>query len=358
MKDTKRCTLCILPSSYPGIEFDHKGVCSYCHAEMRNRPLLKHKKDKADLDKIVLAHKGKNPKYDAVVGLSGGKDSTYVAYYLKKEYGLKILGFNYDIGYRSSYAIRNLETVADKLDMDIITIRPKKSFLMRLFAHFLRTRGEFCSVCNNLGYLIGASFVRAQKLSLGFSALAVGGWSKRYEFQQNVSVTSMQYFFENLTDDLFQDLLAQPFVDNHVVTRFKQLHDPRQAQIGSEGHKQLGEYAMNFIQLPDYIDWNIREIPHILSRELGWAHPSDMHESHFDCLLFPIKEYLKFRKYGLSQETIKNSVLIREGVMTRDEALERAHMEQREEPSVMKSFLEELALTKDDVNWGAEWSTR
>ena len=134
MKDTKRCTLCILPSSYPGIEFDHKGVCSYCHAEMRNRPLLKHKKDKADLDKIVLAHKGKNPKYDAVVGLSGGKDSTYVAYYLKKEYGLKILGFNYDIGYRSSYAIRNLETVADKLDMDIITIRPKKSFLMRLFA--------------------------------------------------------------------------------------------------------------------------------------------------------------------------------------------------------------------------------
>jgi hypothetical protein len=358
MKDTTRCSRCILPSSYPGIEFDEKGVCSYCEAEMRNRHSPKDEKNKADLDKIILAHKGKNPKYDAIVGVSGGKDSTYVAYYLKKEYGLKILGFNCDIGYRSGYAIKNLETMADRLDMDLVTIRPKKSFLLRLFAHLLKNRGEFCSACNNLGYLIGASFVRSQKLSLGFSALAVGGWSKKYEFQQNVSVTSMQYFFQNLTEDLFQDLLAQPFIDNSVVMRFKQLHDPRQAQIGSEGHKQLGEYAMNFIQLPDYIDWNIREIPRILAAEVGWVHPSDMHESHFDCLLFPIKEYLKFRKYGLSQETIKNSVLIREGLMTRKEALERARMEQTQEPPVMKSFLDELQLTRDEVNWDAEWSTR
>jgi hypothetical protein len=358
MSDFSRCTYCILPRSYPGIEFDEHGVCSYCRAEMQNRELPENKKNKADLDKIILANKGKNPKYDAIVGVSGGKDSTYVAYYLKKKYGLKMLGFNCDIGYRSSYAIKNIETMSDKLGMDLVTIRPKKPFLMRLFAHFLKHRGEFCSVCNNLGYLIGASFVRSQKLSLGFSALAVGGWSKKYEFQQNVSVTSMQYFFETLTEDLLQDLLTQPFIDQEVAMRFKQMHDPRQAQIGTESHKQLGEHAMNFIQLPDYIDWNIRKIPHILAAELGWVHPKDAHESHFDCLLFPIKEYLKFKKFGLTQETIKNSVLVREGLMTREEALERASLEHHEEPPVMKTFLEELGLTKNAVNWNAEWSTR
>ena len=62
MNDTKRCANCILPSTYPGIEFDEKGVCSYCHAEMHDRTLHKDKKGKADLDKIILAHKGKNPK--------------------------------------------------------------------------------------------------------------------------------------------------------------------------------------------------------------------------------------------------------------------------------------------------------
>lgn len=357
MNDVKRCVRCILPDTYPGIEFDGNGICSYCRQAARSPGIRDAEKTKADLDKIILSHKKRNSKYDAIVGLSGGKDSTYVAYYLKKHYDLKILGFNYDIGYRSRYAIQNLETVADKLDMDLVTLRPKKSFLVRLFTHFFKTRGEFCSVCNNLGYLIGASFVRAQKLSLGFSALAVGGWSKHYEFQQSVSVTSMRYFFENLTDELFRDLLAQPFVDNDLIMRFKQLHDPRQAQIGSEGHKQLGEYAMNFIQLPDYIDWNIREIPGILARELGWAHPEDMHESHFDCLLFPIKEYLKFRKYGLSQETIKNSVLIREGLMSRKEALARSAMEQTEEPAVLGDFLDELGLTREEINWDGEWST-
>lgn len=358
MNDTTRCTRCILPSSYPDIEFDEAGVCNYCQAEVENQSFPTDSTNKVNLDKIIHAYKRNNVKYDAIVGVSGGKDSTYVAYYLRKEYDLKILGFNYDIGYRSPYAIQNLETMADKLDMDLVTLRPKKSFLMRLFAHFLRSRGEFCSVCNNLGYLIGASFVRSQKLSLGFSALAIGGWSKKYEFQQSVSVTSMKYFFENLTDALFQELLAQPFIDTEVVMRFRKLHDPRQAQIGSVGHKQLGEYAMDFIQLPDYIDWNIRQIPHILTRELGWVHPGDSHESHFDCLLFPIKEYLKFKKYGLTQETIKNSVLIREGLMTRDEALQRIRLEQTEEPPVMQTFLRELGLKKENINWDAEWSTR
>lgn len=357
MNDLERCTQCILPSSYPGIQFDESGVCNYCRGALQNQGRSEDKKSKADLDKIVMAHKGKNPEYDAIVGLSGGKDSTYVAYYLKKEYDLKILGFNYDIGYRSDYATQNLRRVTDKLDMDLVTIRPKRSFLLRLFAHFMKKRGEFCSVCNNLGYLIGASFLRSQKRTLGFSGLSVGGWSKKYEFQQNISVTSMRYFFGNLTDDLFQQLLAQPFIDNDVVMSFKNSHDPRQAQIGTKEHKQLGEHAMNFIQLPDYIDWNIREIPHVLARDLGWSHPKDMHESHFDCLLFPIKEYLKLKKYGLTQETIKNSVLIREGLMTRDEAFQRACMEQNEEPSIMNTFLEEISLTKDDINWNAEWST-
>jgi hypothetical protein len=113
---------------------------------------------------------------------------------------------------------------------------------------------------------------------------------------------------------------------------------------------------MNFIQLPDYIQWNVREIPEILSRELGWEHPADVHESHFDCTLFPLKEYLKFKKYGLTQETIKNSVLIREGLMSRDEAMTRASLEQREEPEGLSGFLEKLGVSKEEINWEAEWS--
>jgi hypothetical protein len=350
-----RCKRCILPYTYPNIRFDKKGICNYC-LEHEGGKRITGKKSQRELDNIIQRHKGKSCKYDVIVGLSGGKDSAYVAYYLKKEYDLKILGINYDIGYRSEYAIRNLATVAEKLDIDLLTIRPNSTFLRRLFAHFLRTRGEFCSVCNNLGYLIGASLSWNQKHALGFSPLMVGGWSKEYEFQPDVSAMSMEYFFRNLSNGLLDELMVHPFIEKQVMTRFMRVKDPRQAQIGTEEHEQLGDYAINLIQLPDYTDWNIREIPHILSAELGWKHPPDVHESHFDCLLFPVKEYLKFKKYGLTQETIKNSILIRQGLMTRDEALGRISLEQTKEPEMLNIFLHELALSKQDIHWQGEWS--
>lgn len=355
MVDISRCKKCILPVTYPDIQLDKHGVCNFCLAAS-NEKNRSRKRSESELGRIIKAYKGKSSKYDVIVGLSGGKDSSYVAYYLKTEYDVKILGMNYDIGYRSEYAVQNLETMANKLKIDLLTIRPNNSFIKKLFAHFLRKRGEFCSVCNNLGYLIGASFSWREKLSLGFSPLMVGGWSKEYEFQHGVSVTSMDYFFENLTHELLEELIAQPFIEEKIVLGYMKLKDPRQAQIGTEEHKQLGDYAMNFIQLPDYVEWSIREIPHILSAGLDWKHPSDVHESHFDCSLFPIKEYLKFKKYGLTQETIKNSVLIREGLMSREEALQKMVLEQTTEPEIFASFLHELGLSKDDINWNAEWS--
>ena len=346
------CTRCILPRTYPDIFFNEKGVCNYCLRESEQGE----KNSPHHLDGIIRSFKGKNKKYDVIVGLSGGKDSSYVAYYLKKKYDLKILGLNYDVGYRSAYALKNIELIADNLDIDLVTIRPNQAFIRKLFSHFLKRRGEFCSVCNNLGYLIGASFSLNQKRSLGFSPLMVGGWSKKYEFQHGISVTSMKYFFENLSRDLMGELVDQPFIEEEVVRSFMRIGDPRQAQIGTDLHKELGDSAMNFIQLPDYINWDIREIPKVLSKELGWEHPADVHESHFDCTLFPLKEYLKFRKYGLTQETIKNSVLIREGLMSREEALRRASLEQRAEPEILNEFFGELGISKEEVNWEAEWS--
>ncbi len=355
MIGVRRCTRCILPDIYPSITFNEHGVCNFCleAAEEKDTPS---RKSKDELDRLIEKHKGRSGKYDVIVGLSGGKDSSYVAYYLKREYGLKILGLHYNIGYSSPYAIQNLQNLVEKLDIDLFSIRPRGSFLRRLFAHFLRERGEFCSVCNNLGYLFAASSSWNQRHSLGFVPLMVGGWSKRYEYQPGISVTSMQNFFENLTPELLEELKAQPFIDEKVISWYMGVEDPRQAGIDTAEHDRLGDYAMDFIQLPDYITWDIREIPRILSEKLDWRHPPDVHESHFDCALFPIKEYLKFKKYGLTQETIKNSRLIREGLMTREEAMERMSLEQTTEPEILDGFLRELGVSREEINWHAEWS--
>ena len=355
-EETTRCKKCILPGSYPGIHFNEEGICSYCLMPVEEgRP--SEKELKAKLDKMIHASRGKG-KYDVAVGLSGGKDSSYVAYYLKKEYGLKILGVNFDNGYRSEIAVRNLEALVNKLAIDLVTIRPNQTFMKKLYAHFLRKQGEFCSVCNNMGYLLMGSFMYAQKLSTGFAPLGVGGWSKKYEYQPGVSVTSMPYFFRNLGEELLTELISQPFIEEKVVRSYMRLDDPRQAQIDTREQKESHEHALCFIQLPDYVHWDLMKMPQILKKEVGWNQPPNTHDSHFDCTLFPSKEYLKIKRYGLTQETIKNSVLIREGRMTREEALDRMKLEQTDEPDDYNLFLKELGLSREDVNQEAEWSTR
>jgi len=355
-EEITRCRRCILPSSYPGIDFDADGVCTFCRAAPSPDAMQPAAHRKTQLDAIINAYRGKGA-YDVIVGLSGGKDSSYVAWYLHNEYHLRILGINFDNGYRSEYALKNIAVLSDTLGIDVVTIGPNLKFLKKMYAHFLRRRGEFCSVCNNMGYLLVASFCRREQRLHGVSPLAVGGWSKRYEFQPGVSVTSMQYFFETLTPSLLEELMAQPFIEEAVVERYRRLHDPRQAQLETTGGAEKNAVAMDMIQLPDYIQWNMKDIPDFLEQTLGWRRPPNIHASHFDCTVFPIKGFLKYRKFGLSQETIKNSVMIREGAMSREEALARCSLDQRDEPSVYRGFLADLGLAPEDVSDDAEWSS-
>jgi len=353
--NVKRCNRCILPATYPDIRFDKAGICQFCLAPPETETLTPEARRKK-LDTLITAYRGKG-KYDVAVGLSGGKDSSYVAWYLHREYGLRILGINFDNGYRSDYAIRNLEALTDALCIDLVTLRPNQTFMRKLYAHFLRRRGEFCSVCNNMGYLLMASYGISQLKATGHAPLGVGGWSKKYEFQPGISVTSMQYFFQNLSPELLDELIAQPFIEEKVVRAYMRQHDPRQAQLDTEAHHAMGSSAIDLIQLPDYVPWDLKAMPGILRKAFGWQQPPDRHDSHFDCTLFPIKEYLKFKKYGLTQETIKNSILIREGAMTRGEAMEKMKTEQTEEPvEILRPFLEQIKVRRKEINQEAEWS--
>ena len=153
-----------------------------------------------------------------------------------------------------------------------------------------------------------------------------------------------------------EELMSQVTLDPNVIRTYKRLRDPRQVKIGSKDYEENKQYLIDLIQLPDYVEWDLMMIPQILKKELGWEQPSGKHDSHFDCSLFPIKEFLKYKKFGLTQETIKNSTLIRRGVMTRNEALQRMALEQRTEPDSYQDFIDELGLHRSEINDKAEWS--
>lgn len=119
------CTRCIMDTSDPTIEFDSAGVCNHCHNFDQNLRPQWHPDDQGRqmLDGIVaqMRREGKGKPYDCAIGLSGGVDSTYLAYVARKQLGLRLLAVHVDGGWNSELATRNIENVVRKLDIDLHT---------------------------------------------------------------------------------------------------------------------------------------------------------------------------------------------------------------------------------------------
>ncbi|MBU2102993.1 MAG: hypothetical protein ABH865_09280 [Candidatus Omnitrophota bacterium] len=77
----QRCKKCIMPSNYPGISFNEKGICNFCAAQMS--PDVAKDAQEAfynDFRNTVNNARGKGREYDCLISLSGGKDNVCRAY--------------------------------------------------------------------------------------------------------------------------------------------------------------------------------------------------------------------------------------------------------------------------------------
>lgn len=120
------CQKCIMDNENdPDITFDKHGVCSYCNyfedytkkTIYRNPEVIK-----SEFDQIInfIKEKGKNKEYDCIIGLSGGVDSTFLAF-LAKENNLRALLVHFDNGWNSEIAVSNIEKIVKKTGFDLIS---------------------------------------------------------------------------------------------------------------------------------------------------------------------------------------------------------------------------------------------
>ncbi len=125
-KDYQICTNCIMDTTDPEIYFDENGVCNHClnFENQLKKNWFPNEEGKKKLDAIINQIKidGKNKKYDCVIGLSGGVDSSYLAYILRKLYPeLRILAVHIDGGWNSELAVHNIENIIKILGIDLYT---------------------------------------------------------------------------------------------------------------------------------------------------------------------------------------------------------------------------------------------
>jgi len=125
MSEIKICSRCVMDTTANEITFDDNGVCNFCHHydNVIIKDLYVDKGGEERLNNLIgkIKKDGKNRQYDCLIGISGGVDSSYVAYLVKKVYGLRALAVHLDNGWNSELAVANVEHIVKKLDIDLST---------------------------------------------------------------------------------------------------------------------------------------------------------------------------------------------------------------------------------------------
>jgi N-acetyl sugar amidotransferase len=123
-KTIKYCAKCLLDTSMGGVHIEENGNCNFCNNYNDYYKSIFSINDKQNelLQKINKIKKdGTNKPYDCILGLSGGVDSSYLAYMAKKVWGLRPLGVHLDNGWNDELAVSNIEKICKQLDIDLIT---------------------------------------------------------------------------------------------------------------------------------------------------------------------------------------------------------------------------------------------
>lgn len=159
------CSTCFFTDEFPGVTIEDNGRCSVCNSY--GEPAGTGERSDAKLSELkdeILRLKGDSKsKYDCIIGCSGGLDSSYVLYVVRKMLGLNPLIVHYDSGFVHELPKRNLREMCERLDVDLIVEQSAKRHdhrYLRAMARALRGSGLFWGVCRFCHYVLSAAVYR------------------------------------------------------------------------------------------------------------------------------------------------------------------------------------------------------
>ena len=303
-KDYRICTRGIWDSTVPGITFDEDGVSNY--AKMFDKLCEVFPEDeegKKYWENIVdkMKEKGKGRKYDCIIGVSGGTDSSYLMYIAKKEYGLRPLAVNLDNGWSSEIAVQNIKKVTKALDIDLETyVIDYEEVKAVLRAYMKASLPWIDGPTDNAIKAVLFSIAEREKVKF-----VISGSDFRSEGKQPSEWT--------YTDSKQMLSLVKKFEKIHLNTYpYQTLFD----KVRSPIIKRIMDYPpLNYIE---YQKITAREF---LTREFNWEYYGGHHHENI-FTRFAIAYWMP-KKFGIDKRIITLSAQILNGELTREAALER-----------------------------------
>lgn len=337
------------PETYPGISFDDNGVCSYC---LSHEPIMY--RGRSALLNILSMYRDKGQYYDCIVPVSGGRDSAFVLYQMQKVYGMKVLAFNYESGFASNRAKDNLRAMIKALNVDFVSMRSNMDIQKRCLANSIKAWGHnpfaeplpsLCYGCKN-GYLGGAYKIARET---GIPLIVMGD-----AMVENAQQTRRQSVL--MPNSSVMVSLMLKFVKNPFYLVPRNVHDYLLMQTEFPLPREADNNPVRILHFFDFIKYDEEKLLSTIVNELNWEKNQNLTSSwRFDCEIHAVLEYMLQRKFGFTERDEFYSEAIRNGDMSREEALERLTKEQnlkalRERHATMDRVFEKLGLSEKEKN--------
>jgi amino acid adenylation domain-containing protein len=319
----RSCRLCGLPDSFPGLTIDADGTCAICadFARIRDRAQGWFSTPDALRAKLADARARRTGRYDAIMLLSGGKDSTYALYRLA-EITPDILALTLDNGFISDGAKENIRRVT--ADLGIEHRFMSTPAMNAVFVDSLKRFSNVCQGCFKVIYTLGLR----EALAEGVPAIVTG-------------LSRGQFFETRLTPELFADGAPDPAeIDRMVLEARKSYHRMDDAVARLLDTADIRDDAVfervEFIDFYRHVDVPVEEIYRLLRERAPWIRPGDTGRST-NCLINDLGIWVHRRREGFHNYALPYSWDVRLGHKTRDEAL--AELDDEIDPQKVRGIL-------------------
>ena len=304
----QQCSLSILDTiADPDINFDKNGVSNYYYQykKLEEETVLRGEAAKLkisqEIEKIKSLARGN--KYDCIIGLSGGADSTYMAY-LAKQWGLNPLLVHFDYGWNLESAVQNIERTVRTLGFDLYTyVMDWKEFRQLLRAYFKASVMDLDVPADHLIFAAlskTASSMNIKILMKGYNTVTEGVLPRSWSYQRKFDLANLQDIYKQFGEDPIKKLPKFGVWQRTYYDYFK--------------------YIRSFSPL-NYVDYNRKAVIELLAKEMGWMDYGGKHCENIFTRFY--QGYILPKKFHIDKRKAHYSTLIFSGQMSRDEALSR-----------------------------------
>jgi N-acetyl sugar amidotransferase len=301
----QQCAVTVMDNiADPDISFDKKGICNYYYEyrEAEKQQLFTAQEGNRKLESLVteIKEKGKGKAYDCLIGLSGGVDSSYVAW-LVKQHGLRPLAVHLDNGWNSELAVKNIENIISRLGIDLYTLVINWEEFKDIQLSYLRASVVDIEVVSDHA-IFSTMYKLAKEKKIGY---IISGTNLVTEYIMPPSWLYRKMDFANLTD-----------IHNRYGTR------PLKTYPTFNFRKHVYYSALlklRPVSILNYISYKKEAAKALLQKELDWKdyggkHYESVFTKFFQAYILPVKFHIDKRKAHLS-------TLICSGQLSRGQAL-------------------------------------